>query len=297
MTLSRYMPVTDRAIDVPGADGLRARRTPDDGRPAGGPLARAKPPQAGRGPLRSRLGQSRRAPIAGSISAITSMATSAIAWTSFAGKRACRTSTCSASAKAAYSPSAMPRCIPERVKNLAITITPIDFHADTEETRLERGYINVWTRSLRPEDVDRVVEAYGYLPGKFMGMVFSMLTPVKSLTKYNLDMLDLFDSEDKLLNFLRMEKWLADRPHHPGEAGEAVAEGSVPGQPAGEERVHARRAQSGSIQDQHAGVEHLRDRRPHHSAELLQGPGAARRHEGLHGDRCSRRSRRRIRRR
>ena len=108
---------------------------------------------------------------------------------------------------------------PEKVKNLAITITPVDFHADTEETKIERGYINVWTRSLRPDDVDRVVEAYGYLPGKFMGMVFSMLTPVKSLTKYNVDMLDLFDSEDKLLNFLRMEKWLADRPHHPGEAG------------------------------------------------------------------------------
>ena len=107
---------------------------------------------------------------------------------------------------------------PDKVKNLAITITPVDFHADTEETKIERGYINVWTRSLRPDDVDRVVEAYGYLPGKFMGMVFSMLTPVKSLTKYNLDMLDLFDSEDKLVNFLRMEKWLADRPHHPGEA-------------------------------------------------------------------------------
>jgi polyhydroxyalkanoate synthase subunit PhaC len=26
------------------------------------------------------------------------------------------------------------------------------------------------------------------------------------------------DDEKKFLNFLRMEKWLADRPHHPGEA-------------------------------------------------------------------------------
>jgi polyhydroxyalkanoate synthase len=31
-------------------------------------------------------------------------------------------------------------------------------------------------------------------------------------------MLDVIDDEKKLLNFLRMEKWLADRPHHPGEA-------------------------------------------------------------------------------
>ena len=107
---------------------------------------------------------------------------------------------------------------PEKVKNLAITITPVDFHADTEENRIERGFINVWTRSLGAEDIDRIVDAYGYVPGRFMGMVFSMLTPVKSMTKYNLDMLDVFDSEDKLVNFLRMEKWIGDRPHHPGEA-------------------------------------------------------------------------------
>ncbi len=38
------------------------------------------------------------------------------------------------------------------------------------------------------------------------------------MTKYNLDMLDVVDNDDKFLNFLRMEKWLADRPHHAGEA-------------------------------------------------------------------------------
>ena len=41
---------------------------------------------------------------------------------------------------------------------------------------------------------------------------------MSSLTKYNLGLLDVVDDEKKLLNFLRMEKWLADRPHHPGEA-------------------------------------------------------------------------------
>ncbi len=107
---------------------------------------------------------------------------------------------------------------PEKVKNLVVTITPVDFHADVQEDNIERGFLNVWTRSLDAEDIDRIVEAFGYLPGAFMGMVFSMLTPLKSLTKYNVDMLDVFDSEDKLMNFLRMEKWLADRPHHPGEA-------------------------------------------------------------------------------
>lgn len=107
---------------------------------------------------------------------------------------------------------------PDKVKNLIVTITPVDFHADVHDENIERGFLNVWARSLDAEDIDRIVDAFGYVPGKFMGMVFSMLTPVRSLTKYNVDMLQVFDSQDKLMNFLRMEKWLADRPHHPGEA-------------------------------------------------------------------------------
>jgi polyhydroxyalkanoate synthase len=51
-----------------------------------------------------------------------------------------------------------------------------------------------------------------------MGSVFSMMTPMRTLMKYNLDMLEVMDDEKKFLNFLRMEKWIADRPHHPGEA-------------------------------------------------------------------------------
>jgi hypothetical protein len=43
----------------------------------------------------------------------------------------------------------------DRVNTLALTITPTDFHADTVEGRLGHGFINVWTRSLSSEDVDR----------------------------------------------------------------------------------------------------------------------------------------------
>lgn len=107
---------------------------------------------------------------------------------------------------------------PERVQNLVLTITPLDFHADKEHDIGDQGFINVWTRSLTSDDVDRMIEVWGVLPGEFMGAIFSMLTPIKSITKYNLDLLDVVDDEAKLLNFLRMEKWLADRPHHAGEA-------------------------------------------------------------------------------
>jgi polyhydroxyalkanoate synthase len=107
---------------------------------------------------------------------------------------------------------------PETVKTLVLTITPVDFHADASEERLGFGFINLWTRSLKPEDIDRLIEAHGNLPGEFMGSVFSMMTPMRTLTKYNLDLLEVMDDKTKLLNFLRMEKWIADRPHHPGEA-------------------------------------------------------------------------------
>ncbi|HML14775.1 MAG TPA: class III poly(R)-hydroxyalkanoic acid synthase subunit PhaC [Xanthobacteraceae bacterium] len=107
---------------------------------------------------------------------------------------------------------------PDAVKNMVLTITPIDFHGDTTENRLGHGFINLWTRSLAPEDIDRLIEAHGALPGEFMGSVFSMMTPMRTLMKYNLDMLEVMDDEKKFLNFLRMEKWIADRPHHPGEA-------------------------------------------------------------------------------
>jgi polyhydroxyalkanoate synthase len=107
---------------------------------------------------------------------------------------------------------------PDNVKALVLTITPIDFHGDTVENRLGHGFINIWTRSLEPQDIDRLIEAYGSLPGEFMGSVFSMMTPMRTLMKYNLDMLEVMDDEKKFLNFLRMEKWIADRPHHPGEA-------------------------------------------------------------------------------
>jgi len=107
---------------------------------------------------------------------------------------------------------------PERVRNLILTITPVDFHPDTSGSPLHHGLINAWTRSMSPEDVDLLVEANGNLPGDMMSFLFSMMAPMNNLTKYNLGLYDVMDDRGKLLNFLRMEKWLADRPDHAGEA-------------------------------------------------------------------------------
>jgi len=107
---------------------------------------------------------------------------------------------------------------PERVNTMTLTITPIDFHADTQDERPGHGFINIWTRSLAPEDIDALIDAHGSLPGAFMGAVFNLMTPMRSLTKYNIDMIEVVDDRTRLINWLRMEKWIADRPDHPGEA-------------------------------------------------------------------------------
>lgn len=107
---------------------------------------------------------------------------------------------------------------PQKVKNLILTITPIDFHADLEDTDPSHGLLNLWTRNLTGEDIDRLMDAYGNMNGEFMASIFNMMTPVRTMTKYNVSLLDASVDESKLLNYLRMEKWLADRPHHPGTA-------------------------------------------------------------------------------
>jgi len=106
---------------------------------------------------------------------------------------------------------------PKSVASLILMVTPVDFHARSEDEPLGHGLINLWTQNLEPADVDAMMEAHGVLPGELMGSVFSSMTPVRTALKYNLDMLEVVGDKQKFLNFLRMEKWIADRPHHPGE--------------------------------------------------------------------------------
>ena len=45
-----------------------------------------------------------------------------------------------------------------------------------------------------------------------------ILSSMKQKTRYNIGLAKLEGDEAAMLNFLRMEKWIADRPDHPGEA-------------------------------------------------------------------------------
>ena len=106
---------------------------------------------------------------------------------------------------------------PEKVRNMALTVTPIDFHGDKSDPQSGAGYMNQWARALTGDDIDDLVDAYGSAPGSMVGFAFLMMNPVSNLTKYTIDLVDVLADDAKLLNFLRMERWIADRPDHPGE--------------------------------------------------------------------------------
>ena len=106
---------------------------------------------------------------------------------------------------------------PEKVRNLALTVTPIDFHGDKKEPLTGSGYMNQWARSLTGQDIDDLVDAYGSAPGSLVGFAFLMMNPISNLTKYTIDLIDVLGDDARLINFLRMERWISDRPDHPGE--------------------------------------------------------------------------------
>jgi polyhydroxyalkanoate synthase len=72
-------------------------------------------------------------------------------------------------------------------------------------------------RAWREEDVDLMVDAWGNYPGPMVGFAFLLMNPVYNIAKYSSDLVGIVGDEEKLKGFLRMERWIADRPDHPGE--------------------------------------------------------------------------------
>jgi polyhydroxyalkanoate synthase len=103
---------------------------------------------------------------------------------------------------------------PKKIRNLITCVTPVDFHADKGQERVDSGFMNVWVRNLAPEEIDLMIDSFGNISGEVGGAFFSMMTPYRSLAKYCMTLVDVGQDKEKLLNFLRMEKWLSDRPDH-----------------------------------------------------------------------------------
>jgi polyhydroxyalkanoate synthase len=106
---------------------------------------------------------------------------------------------------------------PQKIMNLVLTVTPLDFHGDKKAPEPGAGYMNLWARAMTHDDVDALVDTLGAAPGAMVGFSFLMMNPVGNVTKYTTELVEILDDESKLLNFLHMERWIADRPGHPGE--------------------------------------------------------------------------------
>ncbi len=103
---------------------------------------------------------------------------------------------------------------PEKVKNLITMVAPIDFQMKDCLLNMRGGC----TLGKEAIDVDLMVEALGNIPGDYLNLEFLMLKPMQLGYQKYLDFPEIMDSEDKLLNFMRMEKWIFDSPDQCGEA-------------------------------------------------------------------------------
>ncbi|MDP2385181.1 MAG: class III poly(R)-hydroxyalkanoic acid synthase subunit PhaC [Bacteroidota bacterium] len=96
---------------------------------------------------------------------------------------------------------------PSKIKNLVTQVTPIDF--DTND-----GLLFKWSKDI---DYDKLVDGYnGLIPGEFLNEGFAQLKPMMKFQKQQ-SMVASIDDKEKLLMFLRMEKWIADSPAQAGE--------------------------------------------------------------------------------
>ncbi|MFN8279619.1 MAG: class III poly(R)-hydroxyalkanoic acid synthase subunit PhaC [Saprospiraceae bacterium] len=99
-------------------------------------------------------------------------------------------------------------CIyPEKLKTLTTYVAPYDFR------NANCNMLYKWTKYV---DVDTMVDTQRIIKADMLNNAFSMLKPSMDLAKY-FGMLDMNGDNDKLSNFLRMEKWKSDCPDLSGE--------------------------------------------------------------------------------
>jgi polyhydroxyalkanoate synthase len=94
-----------------------------------------------------------------------------------------------------------------KIKNLVTQVTPIDFSTND-------GLLFRWAKDM---NFDKLVEGYdGLIPGEFLNEGFNSLKPTQQYVKQQA-LMSVLDDKDKLLTFLRMEKWIAESPAQAGE--------------------------------------------------------------------------------
>ncbi len=74
--------------------------------------------------------------------------------------------------------------------------------------------MHIWLQEI---DVDRLVKAFGNLPGNLVNAAFLLLNPPRLLLDKYLGFMENMDNKEFVENFIRMEKWIFDSPDVPGE--------------------------------------------------------------------------------
>jgi polyhydroxyalkanoate synthase subunit PhaC len=96
---------------------------------------------------------------------------------------------------------------PNKIKNLVTHVTPVDFSTND-------GLLFRWSKDM---DFDKLVDAnHGLIPGEFLNQGFDMLKPMMKIQKQQA-LANSLEDKDKLMNFLRMEKWISESPAQTGE--------------------------------------------------------------------------------
>ncbi len=96
---------------------------------------------------------------------------------------------------------------PEKIRNLVTTVTPTNFDTD-------QGLLHIWMKDM---DVDRMVDAFGNMPGDLMNFGFLLLNPARLMIDKYVGFFQNMDNKTFVENFVRMEKWIFDSPDVPGE--------------------------------------------------------------------------------
>ncbi|MBM4275691.1 MAG: class III poly(R)-hydroxyalkanoic acid synthase subunit PhaC [Deltaproteobacteria bacterium] len=96
---------------------------------------------------------------------------------------------------------------PEKIKNLITVVTPSNFDTD-------KGLLHLWMKEI---DADRLVDAFGNLPGDLLNIGLLLLNPARLMFDKYVGFLENMDNQEFVENFIRMEKWIFDTPAVPGE--------------------------------------------------------------------------------
>lgn len=98
---------------------------------------------------------------------------------------------------------------PEKVRALALMAAPLDFTQDP-------GLLKQWAADDH-FDVDALVEAFGNIPPDFLNGGFNFLKPFDNSAGKLISLYKIADDDAAVQNYFRMEKWLSEGPHLPGE--------------------------------------------------------------------------------